>query len=91
MDLISDCDGWAGFVWHTAPLNDAPIRPALCVQKPDPLAWFWVSFSICEISSLDRVIFKLKHLFSKSGYDRLVFSGSKRPEIVNICLLFNTN
>ena len=52
MDLISDCDGWAGFVWHTAPLNDALIRQALCVKKPDPLAWFWVSFSICEISSL---------------------------------------
>ena len=48
-------------MWHTAPLNDAPIRPALCVKKPDPLAWFWVSFSICQISSLERVIFKLKH------------------------------
>ena len=78
-------------MWHTAALNDALILQALCVKKPYPLAWFWVSFSICEISSLDRVIFKLKHFFSKSGYDRLMFSGSKRPEIVNICLLFNTN
>ena len=61
------------------------------ISDCDSLAWFWVSFSICEISLLDRVIFKLKHFFRKSGYDRLMFSGSKRPEIVNICLLFNTN
>ena len=81
----------ARHVWHTAPLNDAQIQPALCVKKPDPLAWFWVSFSICEISLLDRVISTLKRFVNKSGYDRLLFSGSKRSEIVNICLLFNTN
>jgi len=50
-----------------------------------------VSFSLREISSLDRVISTLKHFVSKSGYDRLMFSGSKRSEIVNICLFFNTN
>ena len=81
----------ARHVWHTAPLNDAPIQPALCVKKPDPFACFWVSFSLREISSLDRVISTLKHFVSKSGYDRLMFSGSKRSEIVNICLFFNTN
>ena len=76
-----------GFVRKTAPLTDAPIRPALCRKNADPFAWFCVSFSTCKISSLDKQISTLKHFFSKSVYGNFKFSLSKRSGIVGILLL----
>ena len=60
-------------------------------KNADPLAWFCVSFSICNISSLDKQISTLKHFFSKSVYDSFKFSSSKRSGIVGILLLCDTN
>ena len=78
-------------MWHTAPLNDAPIRPALCVKKPDPLAWFWVSFSICEISPLDRVIFKLKHFLVSLDMTDSCSQGQKDLRLlIFVCFLTQT-
>ena len=58
--LVENPENFGGQNWLLR-----PIQPALCVKKPDPLAWFWVSFSICEIASLDRVISTLKQVVTK--------------------------
>ena len=61
MDLMTVCAGWAGFVWATEKLWEAPIRPALCQKNAAPLDWSLVSFSIAFSSSLEIDISVSKH------------------------------